>query len=133
LLTVAAPVLAFILRGRVGQEIKNEAKEQAPLAVDRVAALLRPRLDEFIDSFASRLSEFVAEAGDALARGISEVLDRALRERREHDVAVDAHPESAVIDASVRDLKSIDERIAEIRQRLWTPDEVEPAAAVAPR
>ena len=33
LLTVAAPVLAFILRGRVGQEIKNEAKEQAPLAV----------------------------------------------------------------------------------------------------
>ncbi len=131
LLTVAAPVLAFILRGRVGQEIKNEAKEQAPLAVDRVAALLRPRLDEFIDSFAARLSEFVAEAGDALARGISEVLDRALRERREHDVAVDAHPESAVIDASVRDLKSIDERIAEIRQRLWTPDEAEPAAAAA--
>ena len=43
LLTAAAPVLAFILRGRVGQEIKNEAKQQAPLAVDRVAALLERR------------------------------------------------------------------------------------------
>jgi small GTP-binding protein len=132
LLTAAAPVLAFILRGRVGQEIKNEAKEQAPLAVDRVAKLLRVKLDELIDSFAARLSEFIAEAGDALARGISEVLDRALHERREHDVAVDTHPEAIAIDERVRELKGIDERIAEIRQRVWMTEDAEPAAA-APR
>jgi small GTP-binding protein len=137
LLTAAAPVLAFILRGRVSQEIKNEAKEQAPLAVDRVAKLLGPKLDEFIDGFASRLSEFIAEAGDALARGISEVLDRALRERREHDVAVDTHPEAVAIDERVRELKGIDERIADTRQRVWMTDEPDltasaPAAA-APR
>ena len=132
LLTAAAPVLAFILRGRVGQEIKNEAKEQAPLAVDRVAKLLRVKLDELIDSFAARLSEFIAEAGDALARGISEVLDRALRERREHDVAVDTHPEAIAIDERVHELKGIDERIAEIRQRVWMTEDAEPAAA-APR
>jgi hypothetical protein len=120
LLTAAAPVLAFILRGRVGQEIKNEAKEQAPLVVDRVAALLAPKLDEFIDSFAGRLSDFVAEAGDALARGIAEVLDRALRERRGHDAVVDAQPETVAIDAGERGLRVIDERIADIRQRLWT-------------
>ncbi|HET6151225.1 MAG TPA: hypothetical protein VFH68_27055, partial [Polyangia bacterium] len=127
LLTVAAPVLAFILRGRVGQEVKNEAKEQAPLAVDRVAALLGPKLDEFIDTFAGRLSDFVAEAGEALARGISEVLDRTLRERRAHDVALEAHPETAAIDAGVKELRAIDERIADIRQRLWTADAPEPA------
>jgi small GTP-binding protein len=132
LLTAAAPVLAFILRGRVGQEIKNEAKEQAPLAVDRVAKLLRVKLDELIDSFAARLSEFIAEAGDALARGISEVLDRALRERREHDVAVDTHPEAIAIDERVHELKGIDERIAEIRQRVWMTEDADPAAA-APR
>jgi small GTP-binding protein len=132
LLAAAAPVLAFILRGRVGQEIKNEAKEQAPLAVDRVAKLLRVKLDELIDSFAARLSEFIAEAGDALARGISEVLDRALRERREHDVAVDTHPEAIAIDERVRELKGIDERIAEIRQRVWMTEDAD-AAAVAPR
>jgi len=132
LLTAAAPVLAFILRGRVGQEIKNEAKEQAPLAVDRVAKLLGPKLDEFIDSFAARLSEFIAEAGDALARGIAEVLDRALRERREHDVAVDTHPEALAIDERVRELKGIDERIAEIRQRVWMADDGD-ATGAAPR
>ena len=125
LLTLATPVLAFILRGRVGQEIKTEAKERAPAAVDRVAALLGPKLDEFIDSFASRLSEFVAEAGEALARGIAEVLDRALRERREHGAAVDTQPEAAEIDAGIQGLRVIDERIAEIRQRLWTPQKGE--------
>jgi small GTP-binding protein len=129
LLTLAAPVLAFILRGRVGQEIKKEAKEQAPITVDRVAALLGPKLDEFIDNFGARLSEFVAEAGEALARGIAEVLDRALRERRSHDFTVEGQPESAAIDAGVRELRTIDERIAEIRQRLWTPEDPEPAPA----
>jgi small GTP-binding protein len=131
LLTLAAPVLAFILRGRVGLEIKAEAKERGPAAVDRVAALLGPKLDEFIDSFASRLSEFVAEAGDALARGISEVLDRALRERLSHDVAIDAHPETAAIDAALGGLRAIDERIAEIRQKVWTPEEPAPSASAS--
>jgi GTPase SAR1 family protein len=129
LLTLAAPVLAFILRGRLGQELKTEAKERAPAAVDRVAALLGPKLDEFIDSFASRLSEFVAEAGDALARGIAEVLDRALRERREHDVAIGSHPETAAIEAAVRGLRAIDERIVDIRQRVWTPESPETSKA----
>ena len=132
LLTAAAPVLAFILRGRVGQEIKNEAKEQAPLAVDRVAKLLAPKMDEFVDGFAARLSEFIAEAGDALARGISEVLDRSLRERREHGAAVDTHPETLAIDAGVRELKAIDERIADVRQRIWMPEDADSAGA-APR
>jgi small GTP-binding protein len=132
LLTAAAPVLAFILRGRVGQEIKKEAKEQAPLTVDRVAALLGPKLDEFIDNFAGRLGDFVAEAGEALARGIAEVLDRALRERRAHDGEIDAQPQTTAIDAGVRDLRAIDERIADIRQRLWTAEDPEPAAAAPP-
>ena len=132
LLTAAAPVLAFILRGRVGQEIKNEAKEQAPLAVDRVAKLLGPKLDEFIDGFAARLNEFIAEAGDALGRGIAEVLDRALHERRDHDVAVDTLPETVAIDTSVRELKAIDERVADIRPRVWMPEDAEPTTA-APR
>jgi small GTP-binding protein len=132
LLTLAAPVLALILRGRLGQEIKAEAKERAPAAVDRVAALLGPKLDEFIDSFAARLSEFVAEAGDALARGIAEVLDRALRERREHDVAVDAHPEATAIDAAISGLRAIDEQIAEIRQKIWTPEGTPAGGEAAP-
>src|SRR6185503_2384450 len=81
-LALAAPLLAMVLRGKVGREIKAEARERAPEAVDRVAALLAPKLDEAVDSFAGRLREFVAQAGAALARGIAEVLDRALAEKR---------------------------------------------------
>jgi hypothetical protein len=122
LLAAAAPLLAFILRGKVAQEIKNEAKEQAPAAVDRVAAMLGPKLDEFIDSFAARLSEFVAQAGEALARGIAEVLDQTLKQRRDHVDAGDAQPEVAAVDEQLKALRAVEERIAEIRQQVWTPD-----------
>jgi ribosome biogenesis GTPase A len=125
LLAAAAPLLAFIFRARVSQEIKAEAREQAPAAVDRVAAMLGPKLDEFIDAFAARLSEFVAQSGEALARGIAEVLDRALVERRDNTTASDGTPEIAAVDAQLQGLRALDERIAEIRQQIWTPESVD--------
>jgi len=121
-LTLAAPILAFVLRGKVAAEVKVEAKAQAPLAVDRVAALVGPKLDEIIDGFGARLLEFVAQAGDTLTRGISEVLDRALRDRRAADATVTATADAAGIDAALSALRAIDERIAEIRQKVWAPE-----------
>jgi small GTP-binding protein len=119
-LALAAPVLAMVLRGRVATEVKAEAKEQAPLAVDRVATLIGPKLDEIIDGFGARLLEFVSQAGDALTRGIADVLDQALRERRAADDKQAATADVKQIDASISNLKAIDERIAEIRQRVWS-------------
>jgi small GTP-binding protein len=121
-LTLAAPILAFVLRGKVAAEVKVEAKAQAPLAVDRVAALVGPKLDEIIDGFGARLLEFVAQAGDTLTRGISEVLDRALRDRRAADATVSATADAAGIDSALSALRAIDERIAEIRQKVWAPE-----------
>ncbi len=121
-LTLAAPVLAFLLRGRVAAQVKAEAKAQAPQAVDRVAALVGPKLDEIVDGFGARLLEFVAQAGDALARGIADVLDRALAERRATDTATAAKPDVAGVDATLSDLRKVEERIAEIRQKVWAPD-----------
>jgi hypothetical protein len=121
-LTLAAPILAFVLRGKVAAEVKVEAKAQAPLAVDRVAALVGPKLDEIIDGFGARLLEFVAQAGDTLTRGISEVLDRALRDRRAADATVSAKADAAGIDGALSELRAIDERIAEIRQKVWSPE-----------
>jgi hypothetical protein len=120
LLALSAPVLAFILKGRVAKEIKAEAGEQAPVAVDRVAALVGPKLDELVDGFGARLLEFVAQAGDALAKGITEVLDRAREERRARGAASDARPDVAAVDEALKGMKAIDERIADIRQRVWT-------------
>ncbi len=121
-LTLAAPLLALALRGRVATEVKAEAKVQAPLAVDRVAALVGPKLDEIIDGFGARLLEFVAQAGETLVRGIAGVLDQALRERRAATSTSAAAGETAKLDAALARLRGIDERIAEIRQRVWTSD-----------
>jgi small GTP-binding protein len=120
ILTLSAPVLAFVLRGRVAAATKAEAAKHAPVAVDRVAGIVGPKLDELVDGFGARLLEFVAQAGDTLARGISEVLDRALAERRAQSAAADAHPDAAAIDAALGTLRAIDERIADVRQRVWT-------------
>ena len=121
-LALAAPVLALVLRGRVATEVKAEAKEQGPIAVDRVAALIGPKLDEIIDGFGARLLEFVSQAGDALTRGIADVLDQALRERRAADDTQSARGDVKQIDASLANLRLIEERIAEIRQRVWSPE-----------
>ena len=122
-LALSAPVLAFILKGRVAAEIKAEAREQAPKAVDRVAALVGPKLDELVDGFGARLLEFVAQAGDALGKGIAEVLDRARTERQARGAASDARADVAAVDAAVHDVRALDERIADIRQRVWADGE----------
>jgi len=123
LLALSAPVLAFILRGRVGAEIKVEAREQAPLAIDRVAALVGPKLDELVDGFGARLLEFVAQAGEALDRGIAEVLDRAHGERKARGDATDARADVAAVDVALKSIRALDERVADIRQRVWAPDD----------
>jgi len=121
-LALAAPVLALVLRGKVATEVKAEAKEQGPLAVDRVAGLIGPKLDEIIDGFGARLLEFVSQAGDALTRGIADVLDQALRERKAADAKHATSADVQQIDTAISSLKSIEERIAEIRQRVWATD-----------
>ena len=118
-LTLAAPLLALVLRGRVANEIKEEAKQQGPAAVDRLAGVLGPKLDEMIDTFGDRLSDFVAQAGEALARGIAEVLDRAVAEKRAHAGVVTGATEAKALDAALVELRAIDERIADVRQALW--------------
>jgi tRNA U34 5-carboxymethylaminomethyl modifying GTPase MnmE/TrmE len=132
LLTLAAPLLAFALRGRVATEVRAEAKAQGPQAIDRVAALVGPKLDEIIDGFGARLLEFVAQAGDALARGISDVLELALREKRAAESTTSASSEPRAIDEALARLGAIDVRIADTRQRVWT-DEIEPTPEPAAR
>jgi hypothetical protein len=110
-----------LLRGRVAQEITHEAKQQAPEAVKRIGATLGPRLDELIDGFAARLSEFVAEAGAALARGIAEVLAGALAERqtRTGPAGLGADADDQEDEQLEARLRSVEERIVDIRQKVW--------------
>jgi small GTP-binding protein len=118
LLTLAAPIIAVLIHGRLAGQIKAQAKEQAPEAVRTAAAAIGPRFSQIVDEFAGRLSDFVTAAGQALHRGISEMLDRALAERRAHgqDVAVRGRE----LDAQLQSLQKLQERLEQVRQQLWT-------------
>ena len=62
----------------VGSQIKAQAKKNAPEVIHKAGAAVLPRFEQIVDDFQARLIDFVTAAGDALHRGISEVLDRAL-------------------------------------------------------
>ena len=117
LLTLAAPILAVVLKERAAGEIKAQAKRNAPEVIAKASAAVAPRFDQIVEDFAARLSDFVTAAGDALHRGISEVLDRALTERRAQGTDVKAR--EAELDAQAARLGQIEARLAALRERLW--------------
>jgi ubiquinone biosynthesis protein UbiJ len=118
-LTLAAPIVAMVLKGRMAKEVKAEAQERAPESVRRVAAVIGPKLDEIVDGFADRLSEFVAEAGAALSRGIAEVLSSALDERKRRASEPDAADAYRNVDALEARLAALLGEIDELRQKVW--------------
>lgn len=127
LLTLAAPLLAVVLREKVGGEIKKQAKTQAPEAVRRAGEAMGPRFAEIVDDFADRLQDFIASAGQALHKGISEVLDRALEERRE--MHTDLQGLSSTLDVHAKALVSLTAELDLLREKLWrSPSGGEPQA-----
>ncbi len=119
LLALAAPIAAMLLKGRVAQEIKQEARQRAPEAVRSIAAALAPKLDEIVEGFSARLSEFVAEAGAALARGIAEVLGASLAERRRRADQTEGSTEGQAVEDLLGRLKGVEEEIVDVRQKVW--------------
>ncbi len=116
-MTLAAPILAVLLKERVAGELKAQAKRGLPDVVQQAAAAVGPRFGQIIDDFAARLADFVTAAGDALHRGIQEVLDHALTERRSQ--GVDTAARAAEVDRQLEALSAVDGRLAALRDRLW--------------
>jgi small GTP-binding protein len=117
LLTLAAPILAVIFKERVAGEIKSQAKKNAPEVIEKASAAVAPRFERIVEDFAGRLSDFVTAAGDALHRGIGEVLDRALAERR--DKGIDVSVRAGELDAQSARLAEIESRLTALREKLW--------------
>ena len=95
----------------------------------QAAQAILPRFQQIVDDFAARLADFVTAAGQALHRGISEMLDRALAERRAQglDVAV----RQRELDAQIAELRTLEDRLDGIRQSLWSPS-VESEGSIGP-
>ncbi len=117
LLTLAAPVLAIVLKSKVAGDIREQAKKKAPDAILRASKAMRPHFDDCVDAFASRLREFVISAGNALYRGISEILDQTLEERRERGSEIEVlRCETAEMTDSLTKMRSA---LGDLRADIW--------------
>jgi small GTP-binding protein len=119
LLTIAAPILAIVVRDRVDAEYKKRANEQAPHVVREAAKQVGPKLDEMIEDFAKKLDTWVVTAGEELYREVLEVLN-ATREARAGGEKDDAAVRAAVEEQDGR-LARARGRIEELRAHLWAP------------
>jgi hypothetical protein len=125
LLTLAAPVLAVVLREKVGAKIKEQARQRAPEVVRRAGDAIKPRFEAIVDEFADKLEDFVTNAGDALHRGISELLDQALVERQQRQE--DADSIRGALEAQQEQLTAVEQELERIRATLW--EEREPSSS----
>ena len=82
LLTLAAPILAIVVKSKISGDIREQAKSRIAPVILRAAEAMGPHFDRCIDDFARHLREFVTSAGNTLYRGISEILDQTIAERR---------------------------------------------------
>ena len=126
LLTLAAPILAIMLKSKIAGDIRVQAKERVPAAVIKAAEAMKPHFDKCIDDFAKRLSEFVSNAGNTLYKGISEILDRTMSERRSHIGGV-AELKSAT-NVQIQQLRASAAGLRQLREALWASTAIEPAA-----
>ena len=78
----SAPIRATVLKSKTPGDIRAQAKEKVPGAIFHAAGAMKPHFDKCVDDFATRLREFVTSAGNALYKGISEVLERTIADRR---------------------------------------------------
>ncbi len=117
LLTLAAPILAVVVRQRADKEIKRRARDAAPAAVREAAKVLGPKLEENIEVFGRKLSDFVAAAGEELHRGISEVLRRSRDERSA--TGFERASKEAEIGGALARLEGLERGVWKLKESLW--------------
>ena len=130
MLTVAAPILALVVRDRVDAEYKKRAAEQAPEVIRSAAKEVGPKLDEMIEDFAKKLDTWVVTAGEELFREVLEVLNASRNAR-----ALEAHDEAAAkadVEAQEARLGKAKARVEDLRGKLTPAKERVRVAESAP-
>ena len=117
LLTIAAPIMALVLRDRIDSEYKKRAVEQAPDVLRAAAKQVGPKIDEMIEDFAKKLDAWVVSAGEELYREVLEVLNasRDARAKADHDEA------KAKLDVEAQNerLEKARKSVTDLRTTLW--------------
>jgi len=90
---------------------------------------MKPHFDRCIDDFGKRLSEFVSNAGNTLYKGISEILDRTMSERRERSGEIGELRQAT--STQIAAVKATNAALRQLRDGIWA-EEDEPATPPAP-
>jgi hypothetical protein len=125
-LTLAAPILAFVLKDRVDDATRERATQQGVDAISRAGQKVDAEFAARIDEFASRLKQFVEDTGDRMYRQIMESLDRVLADRRQH--ADNAEPVAADLDVRRRDIAAVFERLQKLQAEHAQPSSADTLA-----
>ncbi len=133
LLIAAAPVVAYLLKGKIEGEYKKKAKEMAPDVVRQVAAKVGPKMDEIIDDFAGKLDSWVITASVELHREVLEVLRAAQTAKASGEQ--DEETARKTVEAQATHVESAKKKLEDMRAMLWATTErvrVAPEAATPP-
>jgi hypothetical protein len=130
LLTLAAPVLAFLVKDKVDALIKERGREEGLKAIEAASAKLEEELLRTINDYGDRLKGFVETAGDRLYRQIEEALEQVQR-----DVAGPVDREALLVEVEQKLVatRRIAKQIRASREKLGqhTIEHIEPAPAAA--
>jgi small GTP-binding protein len=118
-LTVAAPALAYVLKGRIESETRQKALEQGTLAIRTAANNVAPKLDAMIGEFAERLDKWVETVGSEVHRELLDVLKSA--KKQSDSAGADSAKLEQDCQGIASELDRLRAEIERIRAELWAP------------
>lgn len=127
LLTLAAPVLAVLLKSKIAGDIREQAKARVPETVQNASDAMQPHFAKCVDDFGQRLSEFVTAAGNTLYKGISEILDCTIAERRAAEGQLE--PLRAATSEQIALVVASRNALTQLREVLWQSKQADEAGA----
>ncbi len=117
-LTLAAPVLAYVFRGRADKRVKERALEEGPKAIEDAAGKLADAFEEQIDLFGDKLVEFVQRATEEMTRSIADVIRTARSAKSEGEESI--RKLEASTGSVMARLGAVEDRMKSLRTSLWS-------------
>jgi GTPase SAR1 family protein len=116
-MALAAPLLAYVFRGRADRELKKRALEEAPAAIEKAAKELADAFERQIDEFGDKLVEFVKTASEEMTRSMAEVVRHARTAKASgEDETMRVREEAGM---SLTRLGAVEQKMGSLRAALW--------------
>jgi hypothetical protein len=116
-MALAAPLLAYVFRGRADRELKKRALEEAPAAIEKAAKELADAFEKQIDEFGDKLVEFVKSASEEMTRSMAEVVRFARTAKASGEEETMRVREEAGM--SLTRLGAVEQKMGTLRAGLW--------------